>query len=153
MKGPGVTMTRRQSAVLALGCAAIPLALLQGCATGPPFVEITDVPADKGLVYLYRPATPLGCAVIPPITARGKTVTSLRAGGYYPYLCQPGEAEFTATTEATSSITIDVKAQRAYYVKETINVGFFVGRPHLMEVPAETAKAEIKDCRKEEPSQ
>jgi len=125
--------------------------VVQGCASGPKFEPVVEIPADKGLVYLYRSSSGIGCGVVPPLKANGQTICSLHVSGYYPYFASPGEVEFEAATEAKSAVTVDVKAQETYFVKQTINIGFFIGRPHLMVVPNETGLSEIKGCRKEEP--
>ena len=49
--------------------------------------------------------------------------------GYFPYYADPGELEFWAKTESTSSVTVDVKAGDTAYVRGSVGVGFFVGRP------------------------
>lgn len=124
------------------------LLLLGGCATlGPVYQKVATVPEGMGLVYVYRPNSFVGGAVAYDVKVGEAVVTTLHNGGYYPYLVKPGEVEFWAKTESRSAVTLDVKAGEVYYVKGTVGVGFFVGRPHLMVVPAATAEKEIAECK------
>jgi len=137
----------RLHSTFAWGILAAGLGLAQGCAAGPAFTEVTDIPKDKGLVYVYRDPGFFGGGVVYAVKANGQRVCDLVQGGYCPYLVDPGEVEFSAATESTSSVTVDVKAQKAHYVKGSVNVGFFIGRPHLMIVPEATGRGEITKCK------
>jgi hypothetical protein len=125
----------------------IGLVLFSSCATGPAFIKIETIPEDMGLVYIYRPGKAMGSGVSYQVKANGIPIFRLRAGGYYAYFAKPGEIEFSAKTESTSSITLDVKAGQTYYLKGTVGVGFFVGRPHLLVVSAEVGEKEIVKCK------
>ena len=122
--------------------------LLPGCATlGPPFQKIEKIPDNMGLVYIYRPSKLMGGAIKYEVDANKVLVTHLPAGGYYPYFAKPGVTEFSAETESKSAVTIDVKAGETYYIKGTIGIGFFVGRPHLVIVSREEGAKEIAECK------
>lgn len=123
--------------------------LMSGCAPtlGPAFHKTDYVPDDIGLVYIYRPAKAFGGGVSYDVKANGKVVTTLYSGGYYPYLTDQDEIEFSAKTETTSSVTIGVKAGQTYYLKGTVGIGFLVGRPHLVIVPNEIGEKEIAECK------
>lgn len=123
------------------------LLLIPNCATGPKFTKIEIIPENMGLVYIYRPGKVMGAAVSYQIKANGVPITRVNPGGYYAYLAKPGEIEFLAKTESSSSITIDVKPGETYYIKGTVGVGFFVGRPHLVLVPTEVGEKEIEKCK------
>jgi hypothetical protein len=124
------------------------LAMMSGCATkGAAFQQVESIPADKGLVYVYRPASFKGAAVSYGVKAKDTVITNLTNGGYYPYFADPGEIEIWAKTEAKSSVTLDVKAGQTYYVKGGIRIGALVGRPHLAVVPADVGAAEIAECK------
>jgi hypothetical protein len=125
----------------------IGLFLLTSCATGPAFKKIETIPENMGLVYIYRSGKMMGAAISYKLRANGVVVTTLTPGGYYPYITKPGEIEFSAKTEATSSVTIDVKPGETHYIKGTIGVGFLVGRPHLVVVPTDVGEKEIAKCK------
>ncbi|MBI5577083.1 MAG: hypothetical protein HY896_12065 [Deltaproteobacteria bacterium] len=99
-------------------------------------------------MYFYRPSGFVGGAVAYDIkTADNNVITTLHSGGYFPYYSNTGENEFWARTESRSSVTLDVKPGGVYFVKGTVGVGFFVGRPHLIVVPNEIAEKEIVECK------
>lgn len=124
------------------------VAFMSGCATnGPAFAKVDTIPPDKGLIYIYRPQAFQGGAVSYDVRVNDQVVTHLSNGGYCPYFAAPGEAQVSAKTEATSSVTLDVKAGQTYYIRGGVNVGFLVGRPHLMVMPGNVGAAEITDCK------
>lgn len=121
--------------------------LLGGCATlGPKFTPETTAQPDRAAVYIYRPGS-FGAAVHPHVTANGVPLAELQPNGYFLYHAAPGELELTAKTEATSSVTLDVKAGETYYVKGSIGIGFFVGHPHLVIVSKDVGEKEIVECK------
>jgi hypothetical protein len=122
--------------------------LFSGCATlGPQFQKVETIPEGVGLVYIYRPDSFFGAGVAYDVKVGDTVVTELPNGGYFSYFSQPGEVEFWAKTESKSAVTLDVKANQIYYIKGTIGVGFFVGRPHLMIVTPEVGEKEISECK------
>ena len=123
------------------------LLLLAACATtGPRFESEAAPPEDRATVYLYRESGFVGSGVAYTVSANGVEIAALPAGGYFVYHAAPGEIEFTAKTEAKTSVTIDARAGAAYYIKGTIGVGFFVGHPHLTVVPNDVGAKEIAEC-------
>lgn len=125
------------------------ISLLSSCAPtlGPAFQKTDKIPEGVGLVYIYRPGKGIGGGVSPDIRANGVVITTLYNGGYYPYFAKPGEIEFSAKTESTSSVTLDIKAGQVYYIKGSIGIGFFVGRPHLTVEPSEVGEKKIAACK------
>ena len=123
--------------------------IVTGCAPTllQVYQRIETIPPNKAIVYIYRPSAFIGGGVYYDVKANSKVVTTLWNGGYYPYIADPGEIEFSAKTESTDSVTLDVKTGQAYYVKGTVGVGFLLGRPHLTVVSANIAEAEITECK------
>lgn len=122
--------------------------LIAGCATtGPQYQAATDVPADRALVYVYREAGFVGGGLSYMVRANDVEISTLPAGGYFVYHAVPGEIEFSAKTEARTSVTIDAEAGRTYYIKGTVGVGVFVGHPHLTVVPNDVGAKEIVECK------
>jgi hypothetical protein len=123
---------------------------LTGCATlGPVYQKVEKVPENSGVVNIYRPSGFMGGGIAPNLyTDKGKTyLVKVYPGGYFTYFAKPGEVDFSAATEAESSVTLDIEPGKIYYVKLTIGMGFFVGRPHLIIVPPEVGEKEIEDCK------
>lgn len=135
------------SSKLTLMLLLLGLFLLSSCAAGPKFTKVDTIPEDKGVVYIYRPASPIGMAVVYQVIANSTVIMPLQNGGYYAYFAKPGENEFQAATESISSVTLDVKPGQTYYIKGTLGVGFAVGRPRLAIVTADVGEKEIADCK------
>jgi len=123
------------------------ICLMAGCAQGPPFKKVTEIPQGKGLVYIYRPAGIVGSAVRYEVYAGTDDVGHLVPGGYLTYFANPGELEIWGKTEARGSVTLDVKAGQEQYVKGSLGVGLFVGRPILTVVEPQVGQREIRDCK------
>jgi hypothetical protein len=135
----------RPSAMTFFALAAL---LLAGCATlGPAYMPEQAAPADKATVYIYRDSKFVGGAVSYTVSGNGTPLAKLSSGSYFVYHAPPGEVEFTAQTEAKTSVTVDVKAGEVYYVKGTVGWGVFVGHPHLMLVTSEVGEKEIVACK------
>ena len=133
------------------------IALLGACAaTGPRYEAAAQAPAGKGLVYIYRPGKFMGGGVVFDVHAGPKAenhaVVALQSGGYFPYYAEPGELELWSKTESTSSVTVDVKAGEMAYVRGSVGVGFFVGRPSLEVVDRSTGEREIRECKLLQPA-
>lgn len=123
------------------------LLFLSGCAAkGPAFTQIDNLSVDKGLVYIYRVPSIKGAAISYDIHANKNPIFTLKNGGYFPYQTNPGEIEFSASTEAKSAITLDVEAGQTYYIKGSLSVGFLMGRPHLSLVSSNVGMKEIQEC-------
>ena len=122
--------------------------LSAGCATlGSAYTPDSNAPKDKATVYVYRPSGMGGAAISYTVAVNGVDASSLPSGGYFVYYAKPGENEFSAKTEAKTSVTVDAKAGETYYVKGTIGMGVFVGHPHLLQVAGDVGSQEIVKCK------
>ena len=122
--------------------------LLNGCATlGPIYTRVDTIPGGKAIVYIYRPPSFMGGGVAYDVKVGDTVITTLQSGGYYPYLAEPGEKEFWAKTESRSAVTLDIKPGQIYYLKGTVGIGFFVGRPHLIVVASDIGEKESAECK------
>jgi Protein of unknown function (DUF2846) len=121
---------------------------VSGCATlGSAYTPEPAAQTDKATVYVYRSPGFVGGALSPTINANGVPLQDLPAGGYFVYHAAPGELEFSAKTEARTSVTVDAKAGQVYYVKGSIGVGVLVGHPHLVLVANDVGEREIAACK------
>jgi hypothetical protein len=105
--------------------------------------QAENIPAGKAVVYIYHSG---GSNHRFFLQANGKDVTSLRKGLYYTYVTAPGVIEFTAKTMGASSITLDTKAGKTYYLKGSVPPGFSP-TPSLVLVSSEVGTKEIVDCK------
>jgi hypothetical protein len=137
-------MKSMKSLVIVLLLSAV--SLLSGCASGPRYTPDTNAPRDKATVYIYRPST-FGAAITYPVSANGTELAVLPSHGYFVYYATPGETEFTAKTEAKTSVTLDTKAGETYYVKGSMGFGVLIGHPHLTQVTNDVGAKEIAGCK------
>lgn len=141
-------MIKITTKLLSISVMLVGVLLLFSCASlGPAYQKIDKIPDNTGLVYIYRPSSFVGGGISPDIKVGETVITTLYSGGYYPYFSKPGEVEFWAKTESKSAVTLDIKPGQVYYIKGSIGVGFFVGRPHLMVVSPEVGEKEIAGCK------
>lgn len=127
----------------------VPILFLAACAAkGIPFKRITDIPADKGIVYVYRPNSIFGAAVHYDVHAgiNEEVICDLIRGGYCLYYAIPGDVEFWGKTESKSTITVDVKSGQEHFVKGGLSIGFLVGRPNFTLVDNPKGLEEIGEC-------
>jgi len=161
---------------VSIAASLIGVLLLAGCAThGSGFQPVAKIPRGMAVIYIYRTPEFAGEALSYDVKANDKVVTTLRSGGYYPYVVRPGLLELWARTAsrqssyrhttppperanpdllrlkaiddaAKSAVTLDVKAGQVYYVKGEAGVRYFVGRPRLQVVSPEQGAGEIRQC-------
>jgi hypothetical protein len=149
--------------MIMVGLLALPGFASQDSSPAPNSQQAEKIPADKAIVYIYRPSPPsgfAGCVAadvgIPfGVKVSGKAVTTLVQGGYYAYVTEPGNIEFTAIEDKYSgplaakspfSITLDAKAGQAYYLKGSHTHGLIV-RLSLVLVSQEVGSKEIVSCK------
>lgn len=112
------------------------------------------IPADKAVVYLYRPAENVTGGMAMPFGVRvnGTDITMLVVGGYYPYICDPGRIEFVVyevgfmAPRDTSSVSVNAQAGETYYLKGSHGKGA-IGRGRLQPVSQDIAAGEITGCK------
>jgi hypothetical protein len=86
---------------------------------------------DQGLVYFYRESKLLGMAVSYNVKEGDKVIGALAHGTYFFVFADPGKHTYSATTEATSSRTLDVEAGKTYYIEASVEMGVLAGHPSL----------------------
>jgi len=108
--------------------------LFSGCASGPEFKPITDIPSNKALVYVYRKGRILGAANESHIFVNGEYLTKLKNSAYAPRVVEPGKVVFSTLRrlnaamlggavlaslekEKNMRLTISVEAGNTYYVQ------------------------------------
>jgi hypothetical protein len=109
------------------------LLLVSGCASVHRQAEnvFPDPAPEQGLVYFLRERKFVGSAVTYDVRHNDEVIGALADGTYFFYFVDPGTQTFTASTEDSSSRTIDVEAGETYYIKGSLDTGFLVGQPAL----------------------
>jgi hypothetical protein len=123
--------------------------VLGGCgATGPKYSEIRnsipELDPEHGRIYFYR-SSPIGGLVKPDIQLNGTVVGEMAPGGFFFVDRLPGLYTATATTEAEAKLPFPLEAKQTQYVRGSISLGIFVGRPNFELVDPRNAAAEITD--------
>jgi hypothetical protein len=84
----------------------------------------------KGQVVFFRPSA-MGFAIKCTVRENGAMVGRVGAGRYYAVEVEPGVHNFTAKTEKTDTVAVQVEPDETTYVKCGISMGLMVGRPNL----------------------
>ena len=139
---------KKQNFFFKFGLLAVTALFLCSCTSlgGVKYTE-PHLPRDKAAIYVYRPSTFVGGAVVYPIFINNKKVTTLPHTAYYAYFADPGSVFVTARTpENEASVKLNVKAGKEYYIKGGTATGHFSGRATLHQVHPEQGAQEIKKC-------
>jgi hypothetical protein len=84
----------------------------------------------KGQVVFFRPGG-MGSAIKCTIREDGKMVGRVGSKRYYVIDAEPGVHTYTAKSEATDAVTVQVEPDETSFVKCKIAMGMMVGRPNL----------------------
>jgi hypothetical protein len=121
---------------------------LAGCASGPKYSDVKgSIPAlgpEQGRIYFYRPSA-VGAVVQPNILLNGTVVGEMVPQGFFYVDRSPGTYLASAKTESEATLQIPLAASETKYVRGSISLGIFVGRPNLNLVDAKEALIEIED--------
>ena len=119
-----------------------------GC--GQPFKPVEDIPAGKGVLYVYRPWELAGSALSYVVVADGTVLGEARNGSYLSRLVDAGEVELMARMRTTTILAVDVKKGQETYVKAGFKAGpSMIGGPDaaLTIMPPNQAREQIKSCK------
>ena len=93
-------------------------------------VALPKPAGGKGQVVFYRPSS-MGFAIKCTVRENGAMVGRVGAKRYYAIEVEPGTHNFTAKTEKTDTVAVQVEPDETSYVKCGISMGVMVGRPNL----------------------
>ena len=84
----------------------------------------------KGQVVFYRPGG-IGPLIRCTVRENGKMIARVGNGKYYVMPTEPGAHAYTAKTESTDTVRVEVEPDETTYVKCKISMGIMAGRPNL----------------------
>lgn len=84
----------------------------------------------KGQVVFYRPSG-MGPLIRCTVRENGKMIARIGNGKYYVMAAEPGAHAYTAKTESTDTVRVEVEPDETTYVKCKISMGIMAGRPNL----------------------
>ena len=103
------------------------------------------VPAEKSVVYLYRPFKVLGSYATPLVTCGHESI-EMEPGGYYSFDEEIGPVTCTA---AGAEYKFDARPGERYFIREDVDTVTQGGATHFKLMRADVAEDEIKDCRRQ----
>ena len=119
--------------------------MLAGCAVQGDEYQPRRVPAEKSVVYLYRPFKVLGSSATPMVTCGHESI-EMEPGGYYSFDEETGQVTCTA---AGAEYKFDARPGERYFIREDVDTLTQGGATHFKLMRADVAEDEIKDCRRQ----
>jgi hypothetical protein len=131
------------SIVTLAGGIAVACAILSGCGVQGDEYQPKAPPAEKSLIYLYRPYKTLGTGATPMVTC-GRETIEMEPGGFYGFENESGAITCSAAGEARSELKFDAHPGERYFVREDVE-----GGTHFTLMSASAGSEEIKECRRQ----
>ncbi|WP_324809519.1 DUF2846 domain-containing protein [Sphingomonas sp. LY29] len=119
--------------MMLLSFSALLLAPATSLAADKPAAAPIVLPSPKpglGQVVFFRPGG-MGAAMKCTVRENGKMVGRVHGNRYYVVDAAPGVHTYTAKSEATDAVTVQVEPDETSFVKCKIAMGMMVGRPNL----------------------
>ena len=93
--------------------------------------SVPPPPAGKGQIVFFRPSSFVGMAVYFKIRENEAELGKLSNGAYFVQVTDPGKHTFTAKTENTSKLTLEIDDGETYYVKGGLSMGLIVAEANI----------------------
>ena len=126
--------------------AAIVLLGLGACANGPTLQEsranVPPVPADRGRIYFYRTASPIGSVIQPSVRLDGVVVGESIPNAVFFCDVAPGRHTASVETEVEKSTEVEVAVAQSAFVKMDAGTGWLYARVQIEVVPPKTGASE-----------
>jgi hypothetical protein len=117
--------------------------MLAGCGVNGEEYQPKPPPAEKSLIYLYRPYKTFGTGATPMVTCGGESI-EMEPGGFYDFENESGTVTCSAAGEAKSELKFDAHPGERYFIREDLE-----GGTRFTLVSNSVGSEEIKDCRRE----
>jgi hypothetical protein len=118
-------------------------AILSGCGVQGDEYQPKPPPAEKSLIYLYRPYKTLGTGATPMVTC-GRETIEMEPGVFYGFENESGPIVCSAAGELKSELKFDAHPGERYFVREDVE-----GGTHFTLMSASAGSEEIKECRRQ----
>src|SRR5258708_37573000 len=122
--------------------------LLSGCAAQGAEYQPRRVPAEKSVVYIYRPYKVLGSSATPMVTCGHETI-EMEPGGYYAFEEQSGPVTCAAASETKVEYKFDAHPGEQHFISEDVDNLTQGDATHFTLMRADIAADEIRDCRRQ----
>jgi hypothetical protein len=127
------------------GAVAVCILMLAGCGVQGDEYQPRRVPAEKSVVYLYRPFKVLGSSATPLVTCGHESI-EMEPGGYYSFDEETGPVTCAA---AGAEYKFDARPGERYFIREDVDTVTQGGATHFKLMRADVGEDEIKDCRRQ----
>jgi len=132
------------SAVLATGCASVPMASKEQDAALKSFAP---PPADKAGLYIYR-NTFGGQALKKNVYVDSKLIGETANKVYFYRQIEPGSHQLSTESEfSDNTITLEAVAGKNYFAEQFIKMGLVVGGAGLKVVSEEEGRKNVLECK------
>lgn len=122
-----------KKSMLMLAATAVVMATPSAAVAGDKEAAPATIPAPKpgmGQVVFFRPGG-MGAAIKCTVREDGKMVGRVSGNRYWVVDVAPGTHTYTAKSEATDTVNVQVEPDETTFVKCKISMGIMVGRPNL----------------------
>lgn len=122
------------------GCASMPKKSDYTLLETAPQIEANE---QSALIYFFREKSFIGAGVSYYVNENGERIGVIRNGSYFVLNAPTGQHTYSAETESTVTVTINVEAGKNYYIEGGVGMGMFMGRPTLNIVTEDYAKPKL----------
>lgn len=141
--GRGVFLFACVGALLASGCASVPMASLEDDTRAKSFA----VRPEKASIYVYRNES-IGGAIPMTVTLDGRVAGQSGPQTYFMWEVEPGDHEVGSIAENVSTVRLRTLAGKAYYVWQEVKMGMWMARTAVQEVDEETGRKGVAECKR-----
>jgi len=106
--------------------------------------QIPQPEEGKATIVIYRKNKFSGSAIAFNVQDNQRTYGSLKSGDVMYISADPGEHTFYSQVITGDAITLTVEEGKVYYVKATVKMGYYAGRPRFELVDERTALKDLK---------
>ncbi len=111
--------------------------------------ENTSSPANYATIHFYRTKNVFGIVIRPKLFMDNNPISIIKRNWKKTITVPAGTHVFSAKTEATTKIELQVEAGKQYYIRCSIGFGFFVGKVKFTLMDAQKAQQKMIGLRAE----
>ena len=127
--------------------APVAVADAAAAASGP----VGAPPAGKGQIVFFRPSSFIGMAVYFKIRENDAELGKLSNGAYFVQTVDPGKHTFTAKTENTDKLTLEIDDGETYYVKGGLSMGLVIAEANIAPSDKDTFEKALRHMHPADP--
>ncbi len=105
--------------------------------------EIPEIKEDQALIVFYRTKSTGGAAIRFHIKHGSEPIGALPNGSVLSRYVDPGQHVFTSEVVTGDSLSLTVEAGEIHFVRGTVKMGLYAGRPTFTVVSEEKARKAI----------